>query len=92
MSTEALTKAQEYSGPNFNHPYVGRVVIYDGRHGGSKEQGVVTSVNEHYIFARFGHGSTSAACSPGSLTFLDGTRPDLAAYPALATKENSNAE
>lgn len=67
--------------PDFNHPYVGRVVVYDGRHGSQRQQGVVTSVNEHYVFARFGSGSTSAACSPGSLAFLDGTQPDLITNP-----------
>lgn len=67
--------------PDKTHKYVDRVVVYDGRHGSPPQQGIVTSVNEHYVFARFGSGSTSVACSPGSLTFLDGTRPDLARDP-----------
>lgn len=69
-------------GNDFEHVYVGRKVVYQGGHLDDRDEGVVTSVNHKYVFARFGGGTTSAACDPASLTFLDGTKPDLTAHPA----------
>lgn len=62
--------------PNFNHPLVGRCVVYTGWHPDAKaEQGIITSVNAaaNIVFVRYGAGSTSAATSVDDrLTFLDG--------------------
>ena len=64
------------SGPDFNHPFVGRAVVYTGWHPDAKrEQGIITSVNvaANIVFVRYGAGSTSAATSADDrLTFLDG--------------------
>lgn len=49
---------------DFNHPFVGRAVVYTGWHPGAEaEQGTVTSVNAEagLVFVRYGLGSTSAA-------------------------------
>jgi hypothetical protein len=63
--------------PDFNHPFVGRAVIYKGWHPNAKaEQGIITSVNApaNIVFVRYGAGSTSAATSADDrLTFLDGS-------------------
>lgn len=62
---------------DFNHPYVGRVAVYRGRHPGARaEQGPITSVNveANLVFVRYGQGSTSAATEADDrLTFLDGS-------------------
>jgi hypothetical protein len=39
---------------------IGRKVIYRG-HAGEREEGAITSFNDHYVFVRYGTGSTSAA-------------------------------
>lgn len=61
---------------DFNHPLVGRAVVYTAWHPGAKpEQGIVTSVNveANIVFVRYGAGSTSAATEADDrLTFLDG--------------------
>jgi hypothetical protein len=49
-------------------------VIYRPAYGPA-EEGTITSVNESYVFARFGSGRTSAACSPADLTLLAGKVP-----------------
>lgn len=67
---------------SFNHPLVGRVVVYDDKHG-PREQGPITSVNEeaNLVFVRYGQGSTSAATAVDDrLSFLDGSR---VSFPAL---------
>lgn len=62
---------------DFNHPLVGRAVVYTASHPGAKgEQGTVTSVNvdANIVFVRYGLGSTSAATSADDrLKFLDGS-------------------
>lgn len=46
----------------------GRGVLFHHRHGGS-DRGTLSSWNDHWIFCRFGHGSTAAACDPRQLTW-----------------------
>ena len=36
----------------------------------SAEEGTITSVDESYVFVRFGSSRTSAACDPDDLTLL----------------------
>lgn len=66
---------------DFNHPLVGRAVVYTGTHPDARgEQGIVTSVNpeENLVFVRYGLGSTSAATEADDrLTFLDGKQVTL---------------
>jgi hypothetical protein len=38
--------------------------------GGPAEDGVITSVNEHYVFARFGTDKASKATRPADLILL----------------------
>jgi hypothetical protein len=61
---------------DFNHPFVGRAVVYTGWHPNAKpEQGTITSVNveANIVFVRYGSGSTSAATSADDrLTFING--------------------
>ncbi len=52
-----LTKTDKERGVIFHH------------HHGTRERGVLSSWNEHYIFARFTSGSTAAACDPAQLEF-----------------------
>lgn len=72
---------------DFNHPFVGRAVVYRGKHPGAKaEQGIVTSVNEeaNIVFVRYGLGSTSAGTEADDrLTFLDGSPVTLAPPPPV---------
>jgi len=49
----------------------GRGVIFHTHHG-STERGVLSSWNDHYVFARFTQGSTAAACDPQQLEFEHG--------------------
>ena len=46
----------------------GRGVIFSTHHG-TKERGILSSWNDHYVFARFTSGSTAAACDPEQLVF-----------------------
>jgi hypothetical protein len=47
--------------------HIGAGVIYHpGR--ADAEDGVITSVNDHYVFVRYGSGGTSAATEPAALT------------------------
>lgn len=46
----------------------GRGVIFLHHHGAT-ERGVLSSWNDHYVFCRFGNGSTAAACDPKQLVF-----------------------
>jgi hypothetical protein len=66
---------------DFNHPLVGRTVVYTGTHPNARgEQGTVTSVNAeaNIVFVRYGQGSTSAATEADDrLTFLDGKQVTL---------------
>lgn len=70
---------------DFNHPLVGRAVVYTASHPGAKgEQGTVTSVNvdAKLVFVRYGLGSTSAATETDDrLTFLDGSPVSLEVTP-----------
>jgi hypothetical protein len=56
---------------------IGNGVLYRPRGGGidSTEEGTITSVNESYVFVRFGSSRTSAACDPDDLTLL--AAPDV---------------
>ena len=47
---------------------VGRNVIYTAHHG-EREEGVISSWNDHYVFVRYGRGSTAAATDPDQLEF-----------------------
>lgn len=71
---------------DFNHPFVGRAVVYTGGHPGAKpEQGLVTSVNEeaNIVFVRYGLGSTSAGTEADDrLRFLNGEQVTLPLSPA----------
>lgn len=65
---------------DFNHPLVGRQVVYRGTHPNAEpEQGTVTSVNSEagLVFVNYGRGSTSAATEVESLTGLDGKKVKL---------------
>ena len=60
---------------DFNHPLVGRVVVYRGSHPDAKpEQGLVTSVNVEaaIVFVRYGVASTTQATTASDLHFLNG--------------------
>ena len=60
---------------DFNHPLVGRAVVYTDPFRDKPEQGTITSVNEaaNLAFVRYGLGSTSAATEMNErLTFLSG--------------------
>ncbi len=46
----------------------GRGVIFHHHHGAT-ERGVLSSWNNHYLFARFTTGSTAAACNPTQVEF-----------------------
>lgn len=48
---------------------IGRKVVYRN-HGGKVEEGFITSFNDHYVFVRYGTGSTSAATDPKDLEFI----------------------
>lgn len=51
---------------------IGRYVIYTPYEGCPKDQlelGVITSVNEHYVFVRYGNDINSKATSPYDLKF-----------------------
>lgn len=51
--------------------WVGRQVAYRaGYPGAPEEYGVVTSVNELYIFVRFGNYGCSQACAPRDLRLV----------------------
>lgn len=66
--------------PDFNHPFVGRVVVYRDPFAKAPEQGSITSVNvgANLVFVRYGQGSTSAATKCDErLTFLDGAPVEL---------------
>lgn len=54
---------------------IGRQVVYRASHPNAEsEQGQVTSVNDRFVFVRFSAtGSTSPACDPSDLSFLDGS-------------------
>lgn len=49
----------------------GRNVIYTAHHG-EREEGVISSWNEKYVFVRYGMGSTAAATDPDQLEFSVG--------------------
>lgn len=50
---------------------VGRLVIYERPHC-LREEGVITSVNDRYVFVRYGSGQTSQATDPADLVFSVG--------------------
>lgn len=61
---------------DFDHPLVGRVVVYRDPYRSEPEQGPITSVNAEagLVFVRYGRGSTSAATACDErLCFLDGS-------------------
>lgn len=60
---------------------VGRKVIYRTAH--SMEEGVVTSVNDAWVFVRYGSHTTSLATAPESLTW---TLPTLSQQPNSRTQ------
>jgi hypothetical protein len=49
------------------HNDVGRSVVYRG-HAGEREDGIITSINEHYVFVRYRNQHPSA---PGQATRAD---------------------
>jgi 7-keto-8-aminopelargonate synthetase-like enzyme len=73
---------------DFQHPFVGRAVVYTGGHPGAKgEQGIVTSVNEsaNLVFVRYGLGTTSAATEADDLLLDDhGIYIQPINYPTVA--------
>lgn len=48
---------------------IGRKVIYRDRSGYKIETGSITSFNDHFVFVRYGSGSTSAATVRETLTW-----------------------
>lgn len=60
---------------DFEHPLVGRKVVYRDPYGRRPEEGVITSVNvaRRSVFVRYGMGSTSASTvADERLSFLGG--------------------
>lgn len=49
---------------------IGRHVAYHPPGQDKVEQGEITSYNDHYVFVRFGLGSTSAACRREDLNWI----------------------
>lgn len=52
---------------------VGRKVVYTPYKGcdpSLKEEGVITSVNDHYVFVRYGSDVNSKATDPNDLEFV----------------------
>lgn len=68
---------------DFNHPFVGRAVVYRAWHpGAAPEQGIVTSVNEDagLVFVRYGSSIwPQATGADDRLTFIDGSPVRLGA-------------
>ena len=52
--------------------HIGNAVVYWDDHHDHAEQGVVTSVNDTYVFVRYGSDSHSKATRPEDLTPLGG--------------------
>jgi hypothetical protein len=49
--------------------HIGDGVVYRPAHGDA-EEGTITSVNDRFVFVRYGSRRTSAATEPGALTLL----------------------
>lgn len=47
-----------------------RKVVYQPRPGMTPEEGVITSVNDRYVFVRYGTSVTPAATWPADIEFL----------------------
>ena len=54
---------------------IGRKVIYEDRSGHVREEGVITSYNEFYVFVRYGHDVTSKGTKRTDLTWCDVSTP-----------------
>lgn len=53
---------------------IGRKVVYRERGdfpGRKIEEGVITSINDHYVFVRYGSGTTSAATQRADLEWIN---------------------
>lgn len=75
-----MGRREEVVTTDFEHPLVGRQVVYRAGHPGARpEQGMVTSVNTEagIVFVNYGRGSTSQATSANDLTLLDGSPVEL---------------
>jgi len=49
---------------------IGRGVVYTPYEGAQAEDGVITSMNEHYVFVRYGADKSSKATDPRDLQWL----------------------
>jgi hypothetical protein len=49
---------------------IGRKVVYRDRSGYKVEEGVITSMNDRYVFVRYGAETTSKATCPKDLEFV----------------------
>lgn len=49
---------------------VGRAVVYRPYPGASPEQGIITSMNDTYVFVRYGLGAGSQATRPCDLEWV----------------------
>jgi hypothetical protein len=49
---------------------IGRKVVYTSRGGETKEEGVITSFNDSYIFVRYGNKCNSQATHRRDLEFI----------------------
>lgn len=58
----------------FTEAHVGRAVVYRPTHG-SVEQGVITSMNDHFVFVRYGADTHAKATEPALLQFLTDDQP-----------------
>ena len=56
--------------------HIGDGVIYRPAHG-DPEEGTITSVNDRFVFVRYGTRRTSAATEPAALVLLSSSLPDL---------------
>lgn len=52
---------------------IGRKVVFE-QFGCKKEEGVITSVNDRFIFVRFGNSCQGQACSPSSISLIGGVK------------------
>ena len=51
------------------HAHIGDGVVYAPAHG-EREEGTITSVNDRFVFVRYGSRRTSAATDPAALFLL----------------------
>ena len=75
---------------------IGRKVVYRARFGlldvDVAEEGVITSINNDYVFVRYGHDSASKATHRRDLEWMDRTMTDEQRRAAIAEEARKLAE